>query len=296
MKTLTPKPATKGQLRQITRVGTDAIDKVLEELGLDSGGAQRVHAHSYEFVEAIRTAALASLKDLSVTDKFKDEEVASSYGYFSSYKPKIITEQTDRLRELFPGIGYADDKIAEGDLLKHAEGWFAIPKWEKVAPTYGEAVQKVFDLIKQTRDGNFFNYHEDQTGPKNLRQTSKTANVFQKLGNEQKDHDILVVPAQFGLCHRGRSVRRAHEVFAENEFGLDSFAIGIMILTHPERLQHYDDLYIDCAGDEFTPYADGDFSNAPFFNFDDGGVGVGASGVGDAGDDYGSASGFVPQS
>jgi hypothetical protein len=29
-----------------------------------------------------------------------------------------------------------------------------------------------------------------------------------------------------------------------NECGLGAFAIGIMLLTHPERLKHYDDLWI----------------------------------------------------
>jgi len=53
---------------------------------------------------------------------------------------------------------------------------------------------------------------------------------------EIKHHDILVVPAQFGLRHRGRSVRRVREVMNANEFGLGVFAIGIMLLTHPERL------------------------------------------------------------
>jgi hypothetical protein len=36
--------------------------------------------------------------------------------------------------------------------------------------------------------------------------------MFQTLGDEQKDHDILVVAAQLGLRHRGRSVRRGSYV------------------------------------------------------------------------------------
>ncbi len=229
-----------------------------------------------------------------VANQFADEETESNYGYLSGYKPKGITEQTNQLRELFPGIGYADEKLAEQDLPPNAEGWFAIPRWEKISPTYGEAVQKVLDLIKQTRNGAFYNYREGQLGPQYLRQSTKASKAFQKLGDEQKDHDILVVSAQFGLRHRGRSVRRAREVMNASEFSLGAFAIGIMILTHPERLQHYDDLWIDCAGDEFSPVADGDFSKSPFFRFDVGRVKFGACWVGYAVDDYGSASGFLP--
>jgi len=288
--------ATPGQIKQISQFATDAVEKVLAEFGLDNPGAQRVIEHGDKFANGIRETVTALLKDLSVSDKFKDEEVESSYGYRSGYKPKGITEQTNYLRELFPGVGYADEKLADGTLPPNAEGWFAIPRWEKIAPTYNEAVQKVLDMIKQTRGGKFYNYCDGQLGPERLRQTAKTAGVFQKLGDEQKDHDILVVPAQFGLRHRGRSVRRAREVFASGEFGLGAFAIGVMILTHPERLQHYDDLWIDCAGDEYDdPDAAVRFDHTPYFGFCGGEVWFGAYWAGDADDVYGSASGYLPQ-
>ena len=286
--------STAGQIKQINRFGSDAIEKVLAELGLDNPGAQRVIEHGDDFAEAIRTAAITSLKDLSVSDKFKDEEVQSSYAYPKGYKVKGITEQTNILRQLFPGIGFADEKIAEQPLPPNAEGWFAIPKWQTLAPTDGEAVEKVFAMIASKR--KFYNYRDGQLGAEYLRQHAKTVKMFQQLGDEQKDFDILVVAARFGIRHRGRSVRRAREVFAANEFGLGTFAVGIMILTHPERLQHYDDLWIDCAGDEFDdPGADVRFVHATCFNFNDGKVEFGTFWFGYANEHYGSASAFVPQ-
>lgn len=233
-----------------------------------------------------------------VTDQFKSEEVASTYGYLSGYtKPKSITEQCEILRRIFPGVGLANEKIAEGALPANAEGWFAIPRWQAFAPTYGEAVQKVLDALKQARGGKFINYREGQLGPNQLRPSTECLEVFQKLGDEQKNFDILVVAAQFGIRHRGRSVRRAREVMLDsgNEFGLGAFAVGIMLLTHPERLQHYDDLWIDCAGDEFAPVADGQFSSAPCFYFTGGRVRFGAHDASNASDCSGSASGFSPQ-
>ncbi len=83
-----------------------------------------------------------------------------------------------------------------------------------------------------------------------------------------------------------------------NECGLGAFAVGIMLLTHPERLQHYDDLWIDCAGDEFhdPQGSDAPFDRAPLFYFYDGKLKFGAGWCGDAGGFYGSASGWsVPQ-
>ena len=124
--------------------------------------------------------------------------------------------------------------------------------------------------------------------------SAKTASVFQKLAEEQNGFDILVVAAQFGLRHRGRSVRRVREILLGNEFGLGAFAVGIMLLAYPELLAHYDDLWIDCAGDEFAPDADGDFSESPIFYFDDDRLWFSTYDVSYASEDCGSVSGFLP--
>lgn len=278
---------TSNQRKQIVRFVEDGIDA----MNLQKDGAQRLIENGGEF----QTELKKLVERFSITNQYADEEVESSYGYLSGYKPKGITEQTNRLRELFPGIGYANEKLAEGALPENAEGWFAIPRWEKVAPTYGEAVQKVLNLIKQTRNGAFYNYRDGELGPNQLRQSQKSTTMFQKLGDEQNGHDILVVPAQFGIRHRGRSVRRAREVMNANECGLGAFAIGIMLLTHPERLQHYDELWIDCAGDEFAPDADADFSKSPYFKFFAFKVKFGTYVVVIAYGYYGSASVCLPQ-
>ena len=280
---------TDGQKKQYKRFVEDAADKALAKAGLDKDGIQRLIENGDEFQSRIVTG----IRELSVSNHFANEEVWSSYAYSKDYKVKGITEQTNILRKLFPGIGFADEKLADQPLPPNAEGWFAIPKWEKFAPTYGEAVEKVLAMIGSKR--KFYNYRDGQLGTEYLRQHAKTAKMFQKLGDEQKDHDILVVPAQFGLRHKGRSVRRAREVFAANEFGLGAFAIGIMLLTHPEREVQWEQLHVDCAGDEFSPDADGDFSLAPLFRFGGGRVRFGARWCGSAGGDYGSASAFVSQ-
>ncbi len=280
---------TDGQKKQYLRFVEDAAERALKETALDKDGIQKLIENGDEFQARIVTG----IKELSVSNQFADEEVQSNYAYPKGYKVKGITEQTNILRQLFPGIGFADEKLADQPLPPNAEGWFAIPKWEKFAPTYGEAVEKVLAMIGSKR--KFYNYRDGQLGAEYLRQHAKTAKMFQKLGDEQKDHDILVVPAQFGLRHKGRSVRRAREVFTANEFGLGAFAIGIMVLTHPERLVQWEQLHVDCAGDEFSPDADGDFSRAPLFDFIVGKVKFNAYWYGYANEYYGSASAFVSQ-
>ena len=281
---------TDGQKKQIKRFAEDAIDRAIAEGLLDKDSIQKLIESGDEFQIHIITG----IKELSVSNQFADEEVQSSYAYPKGYKVKGITEQTNILRQLFPGIGFADEKIAGQTLPPNAEGWFAIPKWQTLAPTYGEAVEKVLAMIASKR--KFYNYRDGQLGAEYLRQHAKTVKMFQKLGDEQKDFDILVVPAQFGLRHKGRSVRRAREVFTVNEFGLGAFAIGIMILTHPEREVQWEQLHVDCAGDEFTPGGDGDFVDAPyFFYWCDGGLDFYTGWAYVVDGQFGSASGFLPQ-
>lgn len=318
-------PVTDGQKKQVKRFAEDAVDRAIADGLLDKDTTQKLIENGDEF----QTRIIAGIKELlvsnqfadeeggdiihgfpypqshseswpkslkhPVSNQFADEEVESNCVYPNGYKVKGITEQTNILRQLFPGVGFADEKLADQLFPPNAEGWFAIPRWQLVAKTYNEAVQKVLDLIEKQRKGKFYNYREDRIGEQYLRQHERTAKKLQTLGNQQKGFDILVVATQFGLRHRGRSVRRAREVFMANEFGLGAFEIGCMILTHPERLQHYDDLWIDCVGDEFSPDADGFFHYAPDFSLDDGRVRFHTRWVSYADVHGGSASGFLSQ-
>ena len=306
MTTLTLELATDEQIRQLARVAADAAEKAVKDYfkgaNVSKEGAQRVHGNG-DFAARVREGAILALADMSVTDKFKDEEVSSKYDYLSGYKkPKGVTEQTNLLRQLFPGIGFADEKTEPRPVPPNAEGWFAIPRWQSVVKhlpverqVYGEAVQIVLDQLEKAYKGKFKNWRKGELGPDQLRQSAKSAAAWEKIGQEQKDFDILLVPAQFGLRHRGRSVRRAREVMQADEFGLGAFAVGIMLLTHADRLKHYDDLWVDCAGDEFAPGADGVFSFAPVFNFYADRLKFGTNWVGGASDGYGSVSAFLPQ-
>jgi hypothetical protein len=237
------------------------------------------------------------------SDEFGDEEINSDFQYPQNYQIKSIAEQTNILRQLFPGIGYADEKFAECPLSLGAEGWFAIPKWQMLGKTYEQALEKVIGAIRSHQQ-SLHNYRGGMLDIQHLRQHTKAKRAFQSLSDRQDGNDILVVPAQFGLRHRGRSVRRARKVFASNEFGLPAFAVGCMLLTHPERFQNQSDLAIDCAGDMYDDDAGDGFTHAPYFLMQDGGLTetlwkradqlvFGCGYYGGAQENYGSASAFL---
>lgn len=296
---------TSGQQRQISTFGTVATEKVLEALGLSKEEAQRVIENGDEFTEAMRTTAEQTIQRLRSPADFASEEVDSSYGYLSGYKPFGLTEQANLLRNQFSGLGYVNleyqEKIEKGEieLPKHAEDWFCVPNWIKnptlFGETYSSAVKKILEVLKKAVGGKFYNYCEESIDEAHLRQSARSKAFWEKLSESQGNPDILIVPIQLGLRHRGRSVRRARVVFLENEFGLGAFATGCLLLTHPKRLAQYDDLWINCAGDEFAPEADGQFVRAPYFSFSGGELGFGAGGVDDVNPCCGSASALLPE-
>ncbi len=285
---------TSGQVKQYKRFIEDIAERALKEISIDKDGIQRVIEKGNDLQEAI----MAKIKELSISNQFADEEMKSSYVYPAEYRPKPLEEQISILRGYWPKLNPSKQiiELERKPLTPGAEALFAIVCWQTLASTYGDALEKeVFPAIKTQREGKFYNWREGKLGPQYLRQHARTLEMFQTLGERQKDHDVLVVSTQFGLRHRGRSVRRAREIFIFNEFGLGAFAVGIMLLTHPERLVSYDDLCIDCPGDEYSPDADGQFDGAPYFNFDDGEVKFDTDWSDDAHGRYGSVSAFLPQ-
>jgi hypothetical protein len=242
-----------------------------------------------------------------VLNEFKNEEVRSSYAYPKEYKgPKSIADQIKALAAILNLDSTSALAFVEKlpSLPDGAEGWFAIPnlaalakkQFSKVtdpAMQYCRSVQLIHEKIASSR--SFDNYREGQITPQQLRMSERTTYALNLIASDQKDGDILIIAAQLGLRHRGRSVRRARVVFTSKEFGLDPLMVGAITLTHPERFVRWEQLHIDCAGAEFAPDGGGQFVRAPFFVFRGDGLRFGAGRVGVANDNYGSASGFLPQ-
>lgn len=231
--------------------------------------------------------------------QYADEEVPSAFVYPKKYEVKPLAQQIDELRKHFPELSlgatqeFIDNVLSTLKLPEGAEGWFAIPRWERVAKTYNEAVERILKAVASQR--KLINYRRNQLGPGWLRQSERVIEMWQKIGEQQKG-DILIVPAQFGMRHRGRSVRRARVVFMPNEFGFGAFAVGCMLLTHPERLEKLEDLCIDCVGDEYDFPDDVTLRGlAPYFAFHGGELGFAVLVANLAFGYHGASSGFALQ-
>ncbi len=280
-------------------------EAVYNKAGLDDARAQMLNERGGELQDGLKKI----IEELTTSNKYADEEVHSGYAYPPEYKGlKPIGKQVDILAGIFQlSLGYVTDFMEKVlptlALPEWAEGWGAFPSIDAVAARffpevkdpkerYCRATHLVLEKIAASR--KFYNYREGEILPDRFREHARTAQALELIAEKQKG-DILIFPFQFGKRHAGRSTRRAWEVMDPPEFGLGAFHTGCQILVHPERLVRYEELDVDCPGDEFSPVAVGVFSRAPGFDFRDGRVGLGASWVGYAGDYFGSASGFVPQ-
>ena len=269
---------------------------------LDETRAQRLNERGGELQQGIAKL----IAEFSVSNQYANEEVSSNYAYPKEYKgPKSIEEQIKALAEILNLDPTSTLEYAKNlpELPEGAEGWFAIPSVSALAKKhfpevtdpaeqYCRAVQLIHQKIADSR--SFYNYRDGQITTDRLRVHARTAHALDQIVETQSG-DILIVAAQFGMRHCGKSVRRAREVFVANEFGLGSLAVGSMLLTHPEREVQREQLHMDCAGDDFAPDADGQFSDAPIFYFVDGEVWFGTGLVSSTYDLYGSVSAFVPQ-
>jgi len=237
---------------------------------LDQHSARLVLEMEEKLKAEITSAAVKIIQRLTVSEKYKSEETVSLREYPSSYRVHPIEAQVTDLRKLFPKLSVCKEKLARKPLPDGAEAWFAIPRWQALAPTYSEAVEMMVNVLASKR--RMDNRIVGKLGPTFLRQSERSKLAETILAEQQPGSDILVVAAQAGLLHRGCSARRARVVMAGNEFGLGAFAIGCMLLTHPERLSHADTLMIDCAGDEYSLRGDGFFDRVPLYDFDLSGI------------------------
>ncbi|MFA6524296.1 MAG: hypothetical protein WC264_02905 [Candidatus Paceibacterota bacterium] len=279
------------------------FESAYNKLGLTDEQAQMLNEKGGEFKEKIQKI----IRELTVKNQYANEVINSNYTYPKEYKgPKLIIEQVKTIAELF-GL---DPKEAL-EFIKTlpaipdgTEGWLAVPKVSAVAKKhfpaitdpamqYCEAVKMVHAKLAKSR--RFTNYRDGEIVPNKLRQSARTLDFLEQFIEAKQPGDIIIIAVQYGMRHRGESVRRAREIFSFNEFGLGAFAIGCMALVHPERYVRWEELDTDCAGDEFSPGGDGVFSKAPVFCFDDGELRFFTHDVSVASVGYGSASGFVPQ-
>ena len=287
-------------------------------------------------VDALKAHLEAVARKAQTFEDEETDPSKLTYGYPDGWGLKLLGEQAAILAQRFPGLDvsrveelaaryYIDDAVgddATGDyrnapkkgkrlvLPKGMDGLVVVPKPSAIArlaaarctaqrvaipdvPAENLALWELLGVMSTARS-DFYDYTKRDVGPKRYKLTDKTKKVYAAF--DDLPGDVMVLAVQTGFLHRGKSVRRARFVFGECEFGLCAFAVGCILLTHPERLTHVDHLWIDCAGSEFAPESGVDFSRFPFCYFYDGRLGFNWLRVSRYAPRYGSASGASSES
>jgi len=221
--------------------------------------------------------------------------------------PRSIADQIMALAKIFnlepkQALEYAKNLP---ELPKGAKEWFTIPTVDALAAKhfpevtdsankYCRAVQLVHAKLAESR--RFRSWREEEITPNRLRVHAHTALSLDLIAENQPG-DILIIGGQLGTRYQGESAKQARETFVSNEFGLDSLAVGSILLIHPERLVSQKDLNIECPGDEFFPCTgDNGFSDTSYYLYRGGRVEFSTKWRGDPNVKFGSASGFIPKS
>lgn len=166
---------------------------------------------------------------------------------------------------------------------------YQFPSWQKIAKTYSGAIQIRLDELKASR--LFYNYLEGQIDEAHIRETKEKVKGMKKVTK----NGVVTIEVQLGQKWKGKSVADLRKLYTEGEIGLGAYEVLTILLISPEILQKYEDLLLDCPGDEFD-YAVSHvrFGHAACLRFR-GGLEFGTGGVSRAGESFGSVSGFVPQ-
>jgi hypothetical protein len=308
---------TSGQEAQIRMFAEAAVRKAVQEsltsLNLSLEEGQRVIENGGIFQSYLAEAVNIALTTLQISDLYSDQVVESRYSYLSGYnKARPVSLQIATLQQYEWGrkidwrLNNAQHQLLRRSPPLGSEGYFVVVFHETMVMHYERnpgvdqsgAVTLALNALNKQRNNSLSNLCEDRLGPTYYRRNKRSAEMMRKLWESQDcPVGIILIPAQLGIEHRGKSVLRSRVVMSGSEFPLDAYEVVQMVLTHEHRLKHYDDLWLDIPGSEYSAIAssvfDGDSALA--LKFIDDVPKFGCFSVSSALDGSGSVSGFLPQ-
>jgi hypothetical protein len=184
----------------------------------------------------------------SLENAFAGQEISSDVGYSCRYAgPQPLVEQIQSLASAFGldpvlALAYAANlpPLPDG-----AEAWFAVVNDDLPVDRHRSAAARV--LQKLTQLGIYGPYTESDTV--GLETVPRTNYKFGTVDDQQGWSQILIVAAQLGRRHAGRSVNRAEALLTESEYGLTVAQVGSIVLNHPGLVHGRMALDLVCLGD-----------------------------------------------
>mgnify|MGYP001598671630 CR=1 FL=1 len=237
---------------------------------------------------------------------YANEKDGPVYTYPKGYKPNSVEEQVGvLLRHLnLLDISHVGGIVRWIGTVKGADGFYLVPKPTVMAERLGiDNHWDNFGLLTEqgplTALGSqraFTSWQDGAMGSNYYRLSESAKAALVKLEAGQPG-DVLVVPAQTGKLFAGYSVRNSRweigHADGPAQWPLPAYCLGWMLFANPHRLTKYEDLRIDCPGDEYRSGSSGKFCRTLYFYFADDWLGCDNGWISDSHTIYGSASAFV---
>ncbi len=186
--------------------------------------------------------------------KYANQEILCSATYPENWRMLPVARQAELLKQFFDELDVSQvQKVAQGIMVPEGfDGLAVIPKFAAIAdlahdytfPPFNVAMKRLMRVFSQEFEG--FKRDAFAWSPGTAGLYEPTRAFLEELA-ESTPGDCLVMPVQTGILHRGRSVQRARVCYTDDEYGLDMFSVGCILLTHQGRLAA-DALHIICPG------------------------------------------------
>jgi hypothetical protein len=225
----------------------------------------------------LNRALAGILRRTSAANPYENERVQQAWFYPDGWAMPNIDRQLERVAGVFGDSGVSEVSVRASQLMplpKGADGVALIPKisylgkrWGLGDPygrDYGGIVEQVLALIAAHRP--FQNWHERDLGPSH-RIHANVKELLMRLEAESPG-DVLVFPTSFGNLYAGYSPRHARwQSLHQNQLPLGAAQVGCLLLTMPDRLSDWQQLFIDAPADEYNWRLGGRWSFTPFFYY-----------------------------
>jgi len=219
------------------------------------------------------------LRRPSAGNPYEKERVKQAWFYPEGWTVPSIDKQIESAGRVFLGIDLSKVSARVSQLMpvpEGADGIALIPKvshlgkrWGLEDPygkNYGRIVEQVLALIASSRP--FYNWCEGDLGPSH-RIHANVKQLLMRLEAETPG-DVLTLPMSFGNLYAGCSPRHARwEALHQNQLPLGAAQVGCLLLTMPDRLTDWAQLFVDAPADEYNWRLGGRWSFSPFFYYQD---------------------------
>ncbi len=250
-----------GDIKKVIEIIIRSSKEALEELQLSNESVSKILANEEQVYSLFKSLIFTKLKGVSAVGLYSDEEVISNLGY-PSFVYRNLREQKLILEKYFGDLGRIDNVYPGRQLPLHSE-LFLIPDMELIGNNLLDAMNTIISILEERLSLNIYNsFVSRHLSYDKISIKKRTLESISKIKSIQNGERTILIPAQLGIKHRGRSGRRSDECMLSNEFGLTPYHVGIILITHPERMSAVDtDLSMLCTGmtDELDRH--------PFFGF-----------------------------